>query len=64
MKEFLQQFLSPFRKPSPEEMAIRELEEARRSLLDAQSAKDYSIAICAYNTDRIGRLTKYIQGKS
>lgn len=64
MKEFLQQFLNPFRKQSPEELAILELEEARRALLEAQSAKDYAIAICAYNTDRIGRLTKYIQGKS
>ena len=45
-------FHNPFRKPSPKELAQRELEEAQRELLVAQSAADYARRIAEYNADR------------
>ena len=41
-------FHNPFRKPSPKELAQRELEEAQRELLVAQSAADYARRIAEY----------------
>ncbi len=55
-------FLNPFRKPSPKELAQRELEEAQRELLVAQSAADYARRIAEYNADRIRRLTAFLNG--
>jgi hypothetical protein len=47
--------------PSPRMLAMRELEEAQRELLKAQSATEYYSRLSAYNTDRISRLTRYIR---
>lgn len=52
--------INPFTKPSPEMMAVRELEEARRSLLEAQTAKEYAASIEQYNKARITRLQEYL----
>jgi len=49
-----------FRVPSADEIAIRELEEARRQLLAMQSAKDYATRMVEYNMDRVRRLTAYV----
>ena len=46
--------------PSAEQLALRELEEAKRSLIEMQTAKDYSGRMVEYNMDRIRRLTTYI----
>jgi len=46
--------------PSAEVLALRELEEAKRSLLEMQTAKDYSGRMVEYNMDRIRRLTLYL----
>lgn len=46
--------------PSAEAMALRELEEARRNLLDAQSTREYSESMCRYHEVRIKRLTAYL----
>ena len=54
-------FLNPFRKPSPKELAQRELEEAQRQLLVAQSSADYARRIAEYNGDRIKRLTAFLK---
>ena len=54
-------FLNPFRKPSPKELAQRELEEAQRQLLAAQSSADYARRIAEYNGDRIKRLTAFLK---
>ncbi len=54
-------FLNPFRKPSPKELAQRELEDAQRQLLNAQSAADYACRIAEYNADRIKRLTAFLK---
>lgn len=49
-----------FRVPSADELAVGELEEAKRELLRMQTAQDYSKRMCEYNADRIKRLTAYI----
>ena len=48
--------LNPFRKPSPEELMAWELDNARRGLLEAQSARDYANAMVLYHETRIDRL--------
>lgn len=42
------------------ELASRELEEARKSKLEAESAKEYAASVVAYNADRIKRLSAYV----
>jgi hypothetical protein len=42
--------------PSPLEMAARELMQAQRAKLEAESAREYAHAMVCYNYDRIVRL--------
>jgi len=51
-----------FRRPSPEVLAARELDEARRDLLSAQSAAEYADAMCVYHQARIERLRDILAG--
>lgn len=48
-----------FRAPSPEELIARELVEARRAKLAAETAVEYAKSMVAYNDARIKRLTNY-----
>ena len=48
--------LNPFRVVSVQEQAQRELAQAERSLLDAQSAYEYAGAMVNYHRQRIARL--------
>lgn len=41
-------------------MAQAELEEAQRSLLVAQTAKDYATQMVVYHETRCARLTKFL----
>lgn len=50
-----------FPKPSPRALAVQELEDAQRELLQAQSGKEYSMSIEAYNAARVARLTEYLK---
>ena len=50
-----------WRLPSAKEMAVKELEEAKRRFLDAQSAMEYTRRMSDYHADRIKRLTIYIE---
>ena len=56
----LSNLLALFRKPTPLEVATRELIEAEHAKLQAQSATEYALAIAQYNMTRIERLLKYI----
>lgn len=47
---------NPFRTPSPEELIARELDQARRGLLEAQTGRDYAAAMVGYHEARIDRL--------
>lgn len=46
--------------PSAETLALRELEGAKRSLLQAQSGREYADSMCKYHEARIKRLTTYL----
>ena len=59
-RELMTRLASLFRMPSADVMAVKELEEAKRELLQMQSAQEYSKAMCAYQTEKIKRLTAYI----
>ena len=48
-----------FRLPSAEALALQEYEQARRRLLEAQSAREYAEAMVSYHQKRIDRLEKY-----
>jgi len=49
-----------FRQYTPQEMAMKELVEAERAKLEAETGKEWAEASVAYNAARIKRLTKYI----
>jgi len=53
--------LNPFRTPSPEELIARELDQARRGLLEAQTARDYASAMVIYHESRIDRLRAQLE---
>jgi len=42
-------------------LAFNELEEAKRSLLQALSAKEYAASLAVYHEGRVQRLKQYIQ---
>lgn len=50
-----------FRTPSALELAVKELDQAERSLLEAHSAREYADAMVMYHTERIDRLRRYIR---
>lgn len=54
-------FFQLFKAPPAELLARRELDEAKRRLLEAQSAAEYATAMVQYQQQRIDRLTKVLQ---
>ena len=52
--------LDMFKLPTVREQAERELQEAQRELLAAESATEYARRIAEYQKDRIRRLTPFI----
>lgn len=56
--------LNPFRTPSPEEMIVIELDQARRGLLESQTARDYAAAMVMYHGTRIDRLRSQLEEMS
>jgi hypothetical protein len=50
-----------FEAPSAEVIAIRELEDSKRKLLDAQTGREYANAMCAYYESKIKRLSNYVE---
>jgi hypothetical protein len=46
--------------PTAESLALRELEEAKRRLLEAQTAREYAESMCKYREAQIKRLTAYL----
>jgi len=53
--------LELFKIPTARNLALRELEDARRELLRAYTAQEYSSALVTYGEDRVARLTATIQ---
>ena len=60
LKETMDYVKSLYKVPSAEALALRELEESKRKLLDAQSGRDYAISMCDYYETKIVRLTNYL----
>lgn len=52
---------SIFQTPTAVELAVIELAEAKRELLSSQTALDYSKHMVNYHTDRIIRLSEYVE---
>jgi len=50
-----------FSKPSAEELAQREYEEARRNLLQCQRMREYYDSMCRFETKRIKRLQEMLK---
>lgn len=46
--------------PSPEALALHELEEAKRKLLEAQTGREYADSMCKFREAQIKRLTAYL----
>lgn len=46
--------------PSAEAIALRELEDSKRKLLEAQSGREYADSMCKYYEAKIKRLTVYL----
>lgn len=59
---WIQQLKAVFVAPSADVLAVQELEQARRSLLAALTAKAYATAIVDYQTSQVARLTKTVSG--
>ena len=60
MKNFINYIKSLYTAPSPEAMALRELEQAKRQLLEALSGREYADSMSTYHEARIKRLTAYL----
>jgi hypothetical protein len=56
----IKDLIETFRKPSAKVLAQRELEEAQRQLLEAQSAAEYAANLSKYHAERIRRLRAYL----
>lgn len=46
--------------PSPETIALRELEACKRELLNAHSSREYAESMCGYYQTKITRLNTYL----
>lgn len=46
--------------PSAEALALRELEESKRKLLEAQTSREYADSMCKFREAQIKRLTAYL----
>lgn len=60
IKSIKHSFKCVFNEPSVYEVAKRELEHVRHSLLEAQTAKEYAEAMVTYHNARINRLTTFL----
>jgi hypothetical protein len=50
-----------FRIPEAKVLAQRELDDCKRKLLDAQTAREYADSMCKYREAQIKRLTAYLE---
>ena len=47
--------------PSPETIALRELEESKRDLLNAQTSQEYAAKMVEFHKGKIKRLTAFLK---
>ena len=63
-QETVNYFKSIFDVPTAEMLALKELEESKRKLLEAQTAKEYAESMCKYREAQIKRLTTYLHSST
>jgi hypothetical protein len=61
LTEIVRYLKSVYGTPSAESIALRELEESKRRLLEAQTAKEYAESMVKYREAQIKRLTAYLR---
>ena len=59
-RETVNYFKSVFDVPTAEMLALKELEDCKRKLLEAQTAREYAESMCKYREAQIKRLTTYL----
>lgn len=57
----LKSIMNVWKTPSPESIALRELEQAKRSMLQAQIAKEFAKSMVKYHDARIRRMTQFLK---
>jgi hypothetical protein len=60
IRETVNWLKSVYTAPSAEQLALRELDDTKRRLLQAQNVKEYAESMCKYHEARIKRLTTYL----
>ena len=60
IQETIEWVKSAYATPSAEALALRELEDSKRRLLEAQTAREYADSMCKYREAQIKRLTAYL----
>lgn len=60
MRELYDWVKNIYTTPSAEAIALRELEESKRRLLDAQTGREYADSMCKFHEAKIRRLTIYL----
>jgi|TARA_R110000868_G_scaffold89184_3_gene248347 hypothetical protein len=63
-KETVNYFKSVFDVPTAEMLALKELEDCKRKLLEAQTGKEYAESMCKYREAQIKRLTAYLHNST
>lgn len=60
IRELLNWVKNAYATPTAEVLALRELEDSKRKLLEAQTAREYAESMCKYREAQIKRLTAYL----
>jgi hypothetical protein len=60
IREFFNWVKNAYATPTAEVLALRELEDSKRKLLEAQTAREYADSMCKYREAQIKRLTAYL----
>lgn len=60
IRELLNWVKNAYTTPTAEVLALRELEDSKRKLLEAQTAREYADSMCKYREAQIKRLTAYL----
>ncbi len=60
IREIVNYLKNMYTVPTAETLALRELEDAKRKLLDAQTSREYADSMCKFREAQIKRLTAYL----
>jgi hypothetical protein len=60
IRELVHWMKNAYTTPSPEALAYRELDDCKRKLLEAQTAREYADSMVKFREAQIKRLTSYL----